>query len=82
MDEYVKVELEVTREAAEALRDESRRRRAGKLLSNLLRPASERDDPLIALLEEIQRDAAVHGLTPQEVDAELAAYNAERRDRR
>jgi hypothetical protein len=82
MGEYVKIELPVTKEAAAALADEGRRQQAGELLSRMLRPRSPEEDPLVALLAEIQRDAAAQGLTDEEVDAELAAYNAERRHRR
>jgi hypothetical protein len=82
MGEYVKIELEVTKEAAAALADKDRRRRAGELLSRLLRPRSPSEDPLIALFDEIQGAAAKKGLSEAEIDAELAAYNAERRNRR
>ncbi|HEY0522282.1 MAG TPA: hypothetical protein VGD08_02755 [Stellaceae bacterium] len=78
----IKIELEVTPDAAAALADEGRRRRAGELLSRLVRPGSPSDDPLMALFDEIQRDAEARGLTDKDIEAELAAYNAERRDRR
>ena len=37
------------------------------------------DDPLIALFERTAAEAQEAGLTEAEVEAELAAYNAERR---
>jgi hypothetical protein len=82
MGDYVKIELPVTKEAAAVLADDDRRRRAGELLSRMLRPRSPEEDPLVALLAEIQGTAAARGVTDDEIDAELAAYNAERRDRR
>jgi hypothetical protein len=37
-------------------------------------------DPLAALIAEIKAEARENGPTEEEIDAELAAYNAERRD--
>jgi hypothetical protein len=79
MDDVVMVPIPVSPEAAEALSDEERRRKIGKLVSDLLRPTSPETDPLAALIAEIKREARADGLTDQEIDAELAAYNAERR---
>jgi hypothetical protein len=44
----------------------------------VIRP-SAKDDPLAALLEATAQAARDQGLTDEEIDAELAAYNAERR---
>jgi hypothetical protein len=79
MADRVMVEIPVTPEAAEALGDPERRQRVGKLVSSMLRPRSPGDDPLAAIFAAIKSAARADGLTDEEVDAELAAYNAERR---
>jgi hypothetical protein len=75
----VMVEIPVTPEAAEALSDPERRERIGKLVSGMLRPQSPGDDPLAAIFASIKNGARADGLTDEEIEAELAAYNAERR---
>lgn len=75
----VLVQIPVSPEAAAALKDDARREKMGKLVSDLLRPATPADDPLAALIARIKADGRRDGLTDQEIDAELAAYNAERR---
>ena len=82
MGKLVKIELEVTPEAASRLRDEDSRRRAGELLSRIVCTERGEADPLMRLFEEIGRDAEAAGLTDEEIEAELAAYNTERRHRR
>lgn len=79
MADAVMVEIPVTPEAAEALGDLARRERIGKLISNMLRPQSPGDDPLAALFASIKGAAHADELTDEEIEAELAAYNAERR---
>jgi hypothetical protein len=79
MNDVVMVEIPVTPEAAEALGDLARRRRIGKLVSSMLRPQSPGDDPLAAVFASIKSVARADGLTDEEIEAELAAYNAERR---
>jgi hypothetical protein len=79
MDDVVMVEIPVSREAAEALADADKRSRVGKLVSGLLHPRSPGEDPLAALFAETKRAARAAGLTDEDIDAELAAYNAERR---
>lgn len=79
MAEVVLVQIPVSREAAEALGDEARRQKVGKLVSDILRPSSPEQDPLAALIVEVKAEAAADGLTAEEIDAELAAYNAEGR---
>jgi hypothetical protein len=46
----------------------------------MVRP-SAKDDPLAAVLEATASEARELGLTDEDIDAELAAYNAERRQR-
>jgi len=79
MGDAVMVEIPVTPEAAEALEDLARRERVGKLVSSMLRPQSAADDPLAAVFASIKSAARADGLTDEEIEAELAAYNAERR---
>jgi hypothetical protein len=79
MAEAVMVEIPVTPEAAEALGDLARRERIGKLVSSMLRPQAPGDDPLAAVFASIKSAALADGLTDEEIEAELAAYNAERR---
>ncbi len=79
MVDTVLIQIPVTRAAAAALSEESRRERIGKLVSNLLRPETPESDPLAALISTIKAEARADGLTDDEIDAELAAYNAERR---
>ena len=78
MADAVMVEIPVTPEAAEALGDSERRERIGKLVSGLLRPQSPADDPLAAVFASIKSAARTDELTDEEIEAELAAYNAER----
>ena len=73
------VEIPVTPEAAQALSDPERRRRIGAFVSRLVSPASPEDNPLAAIFAEIKAAARAGGLTDEEIDAELAGYNAERR---
>lgn len=58
---------------------EERREKVGKLVSDLLRPGTPAADPLRALIADTKASARREGLSDQEIDAELAAYNAERR---
>ena len=79
MDDDVVVGVPVSPEAADLLRDEGRAKAVGWLLSGLLRPSSPEADPLAAIIAEIKTEARADGLTDADIDAELAAYNAERR---
>jgi len=80
MDDVVMVPIPVSPEAAEALADERRRAKVGKIVSDMLRPDAPENDPLAALIAEAKASARHAGLTDAEIDAELDAYNAERRD--
>lgn len=79
MDREVNVVIPVTPEVADLLRDPARARAVGRLVSDLVRPERPETDPLAALIAEIKAEARADGLTDQEIAAELAAYNAERR---
>ena len=73
------VTISVSREAAQLLRDADKAKRIGRLVSDMLRPATPETDPLAALIAAVKTDARADGLTDAAIDAELAAYNAERR---
>ncbi len=72
------IEVPVQPETARALSDPRRLEAVGRLVDRLVRPGA--DDPLIALFQRMSAEAEVAGLTEADIDAELAAYNAERRD--
>ena len=77
MNQISKIEIPVEEATAAALSDVRRREAVGRLVDRLVRPGA--DDPLIALFERTAADARQAGLTEAEIEAELAAYNAERR---
>lgn len=79
MPKTVTVELPVDEAAAEALKDADRRADMGRLVSQVVRLHSS-PDPLAAALERTSNSAQQAGLSDDDIDAELAAYNAERRD--
>ena len=77
MNEVSKIEIPVEPETAAALMDARRREAVGRLVDRLVRPGA--DDPLVALFERTAAEAKNAGLTEAGIEAELAAYNAERR---
>ncbi|HLY55349.1 MAG TPA: hypothetical protein VKS60_07320 [Stellaceae bacterium] len=79
MDDSVMVPIPVSPEAAAALRTEENQQRIGRLVSDLLRPSPDAEDPLASLIAELKAEVQQAGLTDVEIEAELAAYNAERR---
>jgi hypothetical protein len=81
MDRTVDVTIPVEPEAAAALADARNREAVGRLVSRVLRPRSG-PSPLAQAIAEMKADAIAAGLTDADIDAELAAYNAERRDGR
>lgn len=76
MNQASKIEIPVEEATAAALSDARRREAVGRLVDRLVRPGA--DDPLIALFERTEAEAREAGLTEAEIEAELAAYNAER----
>jgi len=79
MDETVRIEIEVTEEAASILRDEARRRSVGCMVSELVSRKSPDDHPLRRIFAQIKREARADGLTDKEIEAELKRHRAERR---
>jgi hypothetical protein len=74
------ITIEVPDEAAEALSNDNRRRAVSAIVTLMLRPRGDGEaSPFIAQLDEIQREARGSGLTDADIEAKLAAYNAERR---
>ncbi len=79
MDNTVDVTIPIDAEAAVALSDVRNREAVGRLVSRVLRPRSGLT-PLAQAIAEMKADARAVGLTDADIDVELAAYNAERRD--
>lgn len=79
MKQASKIETPVEEGTAAALSDARRREAVGRLIDRLVRPGA--DDPLIAPFERTANEARQAGLTEAEIEAEPAAYNAERRAR-
>ncbi len=79
MDDMAYVNIPVPKDVADRLRSDEDRARAGRVLSELMRPASPESDPLRVLIAALKDEAHGAGLTDAMIDAELAAYNAERR---
>lgn len=77
MNSVVTIEIEVAPETAEALRDPRRRQAVGCLVDRMVRPAEGRD-PLLDVMAQLSADAKAKGLTPEILDAELAAHKVER----
>lgn len=79
MDGDVVVGIPVSADVAEALQDASRAKAIGKLVEALVKQQNTAVDPLVAMIAEIKADARAAGLTDADIDAELDAYNSERR---
>jgi hypothetical protein len=79
MDTTIDVTIPVGPDAAAALANARNRVAIGRLVSRVLRPRSE-PSALAGAIAEKKADTRAVGLTDADIDAELAAYNAERRD--
>jgi hypothetical protein len=79
MDKTVDVSIPVEPAAAATLVDARNRDAIGRLVSRVLRPRAG-PSPLAQAIAELKADAKAAGLTDADIDTELAAYNAERRD--
>lgn len=82
MGDAVTIELEVSADAAEFLRDAAKRDAMGRTVSVLATDERLRKDLLFAVLRAIQAEAETVGLTDEDVERELASSKAERRARR
>jgi hypothetical protein len=78
MNEVVTVEIPIDPAAAPALKDTASRERIGRLISRIAW-LYQGEDPLADVFARTSRAAAASGLTDSEIEAELAAYKAERR---
>lgn len=79
MPDTVDVLIPVGSDAAALLGDATKRASVGLLVSRLLQPASL--ERLLEVMDAISAEAARRGLTEEILEAELAAYNGERRER-
>lgn len=79
MDNLIDVVIPVEPEAAAALTDARNREAVGRLVSRVLRPRGG-PSPLAQAIAALKAEAMAAGLTDADIDAELAAYNAEGRD--
>ncbi len=79
MDQLSTITIPVQRATAEALSQAPNLEAAGRLLDRLVRPGVGSDDPLIAFFEKMAAEAQKAGLNDDEIEAELAAHNTERR---
>jgi hypothetical protein len=80
MPDTVPVTLEVEPEVAAALADPATRARLERLVRRTLKPAGG-VERLFAAMDALSEEARRRGLTDEILEEELAAYNAERRDR-
>jgi hypothetical protein len=78
MDNTVDMTIPVDAEAAKALQSPARREAVGRYLSNLLKGGRARD-VLAEAIAEAKREARAHGLTDEEIEAELDEWRAARR---
>ena len=74
----VPVTLDLDPETATALEDPATRARVERLIRRTVKPASV--ERLVEVMDAISVEAERRGLTDEILEAELAAYNAERRD--
>lgn len=75
----VEVPIPVEARLAESLSDPAPRARAAAAVNEVLRQAAI--ERLFAAIGALKQDAHGRGLTDEIIDEELAAYNAERRER-
>jgi hypothetical protein len=79
MDRTVDVTIPVAAEAAAALADARNREEMDRLVSRVPRPRPG-PSPLARAIAELKAEARAAGLSDMDIDAELAADNAGRRD--
>lgn len=76
----VDVPIPVDASIAPTLADEATRAWIGRQVSRMLRFRREGVEGLFVTMDALSAEAERRGLTDEILDAELAAYNAERRD--
>ncbi len=76
MNQTSKIEIPVEAATAAAPADGRRLEAVGRLVDRLVQPGA--DDPLYALFERTAAEASAAGLTEADIEAELAAWKAER----
>jgi hypothetical protein len=76
----VDLTIPVEPEAAAVLTDPRNREAMGRLVSRVLRPRTG-PSPLAQAIADLKAEARAACLTDADIDAELAAYHAERRER-
>ena len=79
MPDTVPVSIEVEPDIAAALADPATRARLERLVRRTLKPVGG-VERLFAAMDALSEEACRRGLTDEILEAELAAYNAERRD--
>ena len=77
----VDVAIPVEADAAMMLADARDREAVGRLISRVLRPGAD-VNPLAQAIADVKAEVRAAGLTDEEIDTELAAWKAERRDAR
>ncbi len=80
MDNTIDVMIPVEPEAAAALADTRNREAVGRLVSRVFTPRSG-PSTLAQAITALKAEVRQVGMTDTEIDAELAAFNEERRDR-
>jgi len=73
----VTVQLDLDEETAARLTDPRQLAAVAEVAKLAVRPTGKHD-PLALLFEQTRKDAAAAGLTDEDIDAELAAWKAER----
>ena len=81
MDNTVDVIIPVEPEAAAALADMRNREAVGRLISRVFNPHSQ-PSTLAQAIAALKAEVRGAGLTDGDIDSELTAYNAERREHR
>jgi hypothetical protein len=77
MTETVDIPIPLDADAAAALTNDRQRQAIGRIISRLLRPRPG-EDPLLDAMRRFSADALAKGLTPELLEAELAAHKTER----
>ena len=80
MARTVDITIPVEANAASTLADARNRDAIGRLVSRVLHPRSG-PSALAKAIAELKAEARGTGLTDEDIDAELTAYNSERRER-